>query len=82
MLSTWRIKTLLDKVESIKKQQQHSKALICGLLTQIFQNFKKQSFVKYVISADYVYISDDTQKYRPNNGLYVLLETDTRYIQF
>jgi len=82
MLSTRRIKTLMDEVERIKNQQNQSKQNVCALLSKIRYKFRDQLFNKSVISADYVYICDDTEKYRPNNAIYVLLETEIRYIQF
>jgi len=84
MLSASRINKLLAEVERLKTQQQtqKSKQNILALLTRLYDGFKQQLFIENVITADYVYIRDDYEIYRPDDAVYILLETTTRYIQF
>ena len=84
MLSTHRINKLLAEVESLKIQQQtqKSKQTVLALLTRLYDGFWKKSYNENVITADYVYIKDDYEIYRPDDAVYILLETTSRYIQF
>lgn len=83
MLSTSRINKLLAEVEKLKTQQQtqQSKQTILALLTRLYAGFRQKLFIENVIDADYVYINDDYEIYRPDNSIHILLETVTRYIQ-
>jgi hypothetical protein len=84
MLSTNRINKLLAEVDTLKAQQQkqQSKQTILELLTRLYVGFRKKSYNQNVITADYVYIKDDYEIYRPDDSIHILLETATRYIQF
>jgi len=84
MLSTRRINKLLAEAEKLKIQQQtqQPKNNILALLTRLYPGFKKQLFTKNVISADYVFVRDEFETYRPDNTVHILLETAERYIQF
>ena len=84
MLSTSRINKLLAEVEKLKTQQQtqQSKQTVLALLTRLYSGFRQKLYIENVIGADYVYVKDEYEIYRPDDAIYILLETDTRYIQF
>lgn len=84
MLSTHRINKLLAEVNKLKQQQQtqQSKLNVLALLTRLYTGFRQKLYIENVIMADYVYIRDETEIYRPDEAVYILLETEMRYIQF
>lgn len=82
MLSASRIKCILGEVAQLQKQQKYAKNCILKLLSDIYPNFKSKSYKNNILSADYVYTYDDSEVYRPDYAVYILLETETRYIQF